>query len=248
MTTDNQELEKTDAVEEQEASTDAPEASEETEEVDWIVRGPELVSQLEKLEHQLSSERGQSKKVQTQDERLNRMEDHLAANGKVMSRYLDYIAKDDPELAKIRADASAEDSRTQATTAFETRHNRIARELVEIVKEGEDMKITETQATELERLWDSATVEARKDGDTSHLVEVKIQAERMINEADRKRSEADVRKAKEDTKKAGQREKERSGLYDNDIGPSTVSGGEQLSNRERLARAIEQRGGSITTI
>lgn len=246
MTTQSTDEEKADVLE-QEGQELSPKETSEAQEIDWTVKGPELATRLEQVEHQLSSERGQSKKVQTQDDRLNRMEDQLSANGKVMSRYLDYISRDDPELARIRAEESAADFRTEATTAFEARHNRIAGELVEIVKDGEDMKITEVQATNLERLWDTATAEAKKYGDTSYLVEVKIQAERMVSEADRERSKVEVREAKENAKKTVQREKEKAGIYDQDAGSSIPAGGEQLTTRERMARAIEANDGKITT-
>jgi len=237
MTTENQGQEQEQVQDQVEDPDITGEVS--TEEViDWSLKGPEMIIQIQQLEHQLSSEKGISRSRQTQDERLNRMEDHLSGLTRTNAQYMDYVSRDDPEWARTLEDNRNEVSKTQQASAFETRHNRIASELVDIVREGESLVISEGQAEELERLWNAATTEAQKTGDTSHLVEVKIQAERMKNEAERRRATADIRKAKEDAKKTVQREKEKAGIYDQDTGPIIGGARDEVHGTSAIERGL----------
>ncbi len=240
-----------DADQSTEESQEAPSTTEEVveETIDWAVRGPELQAALDQARNNEKARAGDTRKRETDDSWRARIADELAASNRVVTRFMDHMAQGDEELKAALLKGRTEDAETQATRTFESTHERLREGLLEIVNDGDgSLLISADDSTKLLTQWKTAADRAGSTGDTSGLYETHITAERMKAEQARKTHEADLRKERETSKTREKKALEKAGVYDMDTGAATAGGGEQLSNRERMARAIEQRGGSITTV
>jgi hypothetical protein len=221
------------------------------ESTDWQARAEGLQAEKAALEHRLSSSDGQRRRTQDRDEQLNQIGDQVTGLTREMARYFSHMSKDDPELADQIAEARAEGTKDQAERTFSTRYDRVLGDLMGIIRspdgDGEELLVNEADGARIQTLWSAAGKESQRTGDMSVLYEVNIEAQRMVATEARKKHDAVLRKTREEANARVKREREKAGIYDQDTGPVGASSGEQLSNRERIAREIERRGGSITT-
>jgi hypothetical protein len=218
---------------------DAPLTTEEPEsEVDWSVRGPELAAQVAKLINDQRSSDGQRRRNQDRDEDIRRLGDVVSAQSKTLSQVMGHLAKDDPE-AKAEWDKTQETSRQEEVgRSLESRRDHIMEDIVEIVKNGESLKISADDSQRIQSLWTAAQSETQRTGDISHLYEVKIEAQRAVQEFERKQAAAELRKARDDAKANTKKAMEKAGVFDQDTGPAGGGGSENLSTQEKMSRAI----------
>lgn len=239
MTTKNQEeVEVQDKVEEQSAEESEAKQAEEQEITDWETRAKELESEAADLKHKLSSSEGQRSTRQARDERLNRIEDRVVGMGKEFSQFIAHQSRDNPELEAEIAQARSQSSQEANARNFENRHQRIAEEVLDLVQENDSLLISTEDGDKIKSLWSTATAESQKTGDVSLLYEVKIEAQRMVAAEGRKRNDALLTKERKASKEREKKALEKAGVFNQDTGPVTGGGGDNLSTLDKMSRSI----------
>ena len=223
------------------------EGAQEPEQVDWEVRAKELADEKNALEHKLKSSNGQRNRSQAREERLDRMEDSVRGMSRQFAHLMAYQSRDDPELAGNLEKARTETSREISARAFESHHQRIADEILDLVQDGDELLINDEDGKRIQALWSNASKTAQEAGDISLLYEVKLEAQTMVSSEERKRHTAELKKVRDEASAKAKKKIEQAGVHDQDTGPALGGGGEILTNREKMAREIGRRGGNITT-
>jgi len=245
MTTQNEQ----EAEVSQETPTEETVTTEETqEEVDWTVRGPEIQAELDKAQNNLRALQGQDRRQSSANDRLDRIEDSVAAISQSNAKYMAAMARGDMEsLPGELAAIEQETQRNRAARSFEGTYEQLREGLLEIVQgEGEDLLISAEDSTKLLAQWNDAAKKAQESGDLSGLYQTHIAAERMKMEQARKTHATELRKEKEASKTREKKALENAGVYDQDTGPITSgAGGEELTSVQKMSRALDGGKSSI---
>jgi hypothetical protein len=216
------------------------EASAEPEEIDWSVRGPELQSQIEKLQNDIRSREVPQRRNADRDEDIRGLKDGLSALTKTTAQFMSHLSKDDPDLGAQLASVEQSNRTAQANSRLEARRDQIMQDIEDIVRDGENLRISDDDSQKIVQLWQTAQEEALKTGDASPLYEAKIAAQRAVTEFERKESQAAIRKEKSESKEREKKALEKAGVFDQDTGPVTTGGSEELRGTDAIKRALEK--------
>lgn len=221
--------------------------TEETQEepIDWLVRGPELEAQNVKLQNDLKSREGQRRSQAERDADIGGLKDEVSALRKVIATSVKNSGDDDLVAEITQYERKADE--TQATNAQRARFDKEEQRLLTTIQEGDGLLVSDEDAAKLQIMWQEAWAQSQRNGNYEAVVDLQIEAQRMVNAEERKRAKETLEQERKNSKKRVTQALEKAGVNDLDTGSSNAGGGEQRSNRERMARIIEANGGRITT-
>jgi hypothetical protein len=237
----------------EEQSVDAESEAEETlAEEQETEEPPDYEALYRKAQNDLDSLRGQDRRRTRDEDRWNDLTDRIKSQESLIAKALAAMATGDTEQVVQEIAREQQTSHAnQQNRAFMEAHARVLQELEETVfvdGNRDEQRVSQADMDKLVSMWDDASKQYQETRDPGHLYRVRLEAERMIMAEERKAHAAALKKEQEAAKRREKQALEKAGVHDHDLGPALGGGSEPITNREKLAREIERRGGKITTI
>ena len=234
-------------------SSDASEGSESTieEEVDWKAKYEESEIALKQERNVSRSREGQRNRNQDIESRQKGLEDSIKGQGLSISRILDILSEDKPELKKAINQERQEVATSRQAADSKTRQNTLMDEILNLVQEYDDegnatVLITEDEQRDLNRLWGEALEEAKRMGNDAPLYAVKMKAQSLNFAVERRALEDAVAAERENAKTKTAKALEEHGVQDQDTGPARAgAGGAERKRGSDLIQEALNEGSSL---
>ena len=217
----------------------------ETTEEDIRARNAVLEAQVAKLENDLRSKDGQRRRDTDRDAELAGIRDSVGALQKVFTLYMEDRKMDMSDEAQTQISrVSQELAQGQATRDWNARYEKEQSRLMSTVQdESDNILISEDDAQKLQSDWQAARAEGSKAtrGDFEDVINIQIEAARMVAQEERRRAAVERQKLADEAKNAGKKALEKAGEADLDTGAAIAGGNEELRGSALIERGLRKR-------
>ena len=109
--------------------------------------------------------------------------------------------------------------------------------------ESDNILISEDDAQKLQSDWQAAWAEGSKAtrGDFEDVINIQIEAARMVAQEERRRAAVERQKLADEAKNAGKKALEKAGVADLDTGAAIAGGNEELRGSALIERGLRRR-------
>jgi len=232
-------------VETQPAQEVAEETTDEITEIDYKAKTAELEAQVEKLSNDLRSRGGQRRRDTDRDAELAGIRDSVGALQKIFTLYMDDRKMDMSDEAQTQISrVNQELAQGQATRDWNSRYEKEQTRLMSTVQdESDNILISEDDAQKLQSDWQAAWAEGSKAtrGDFEDIINIQIEAARMVAQEERRRAATERQKLADEAKNAGKKALEKAGVADLDTGAAIAGGNEELRGSALIERGLRKR-------
>ena len=232
-------------VETQPAQEVAEETTDEITEIDYKAKTAELEAQVEKLSNDLRSRGGQRRRDTDRDAELAGIRDSVGALQKIFTLYMDDRKMDMSDEAQTQISrVNNELAQGQATRDWNSRYEKEQTRLMSTVQdESDNILISEDDAQKLQSDWQAAWAEGSKAtrGDFEDVINIQIEAARMVAQEERRRAAVERQKLADEAKNAGKKALEKAGVADLDTGAAIAGGNEELRGSALIERGLRRR-------
>ena len=232
-------------VETQPAQEVAEGATEEATEIDYEAKAAELEAQVAKLENDLRSRGGQRRRDTDRDAELAGIRDSVGALQKLFTLYMDDRKMEMSDEAQTQISrVNNELAQGQATRDWNSRYEKEQTRLMSTVQdESDNILISEDDAQKLQSDWQAAWAEGSKAtrGDFEDVINIQIEAARMVAQEERRRAAVERQKLADEAKNAGKKALEKAGVADLDTGAAIAGGNEELRGSALIERGLRKR-------
>ena len=232
-------------VETQPAQEVAEETTDEITEIDYKAKTAELEAQVEKLSNDLRSRGGQRRRDTDRDAELAGIRDSVGALQKIFTLYMDDRKMDMSDEAQTQISrVNNELAQGQATRDWNSRYEKEQTRLMSTVQdESDNILISEDDAQKLQSDWQAAWAEGSKAtrGDFEDVINIQIEAARMVAQEERRRAAVERQKLADEAKNAGKKALEKAGVADLDTGAAIAGGNEELRGSALIERGLRKR-------
>jgi len=186
-------------VEEQPVPEEAEETTEETpeEEVDYRAKAAVLEAQVKKMENDLRSKDGQRRRDTDRDAELAGLRDDVGAMRKILTLYIEDRKMDMSDDAQSQISRVGQElAQGQATRDWNARYEKEQSRLMSTVQDdGDNILISEDDAQKLQSDWQAAWATGSKAarGDFEDVINIQIEAAKMVAQEERRRPRPSVR-------------------------------------------------------
>ena len=217
----------------------------ETTEEDIRARNAVLEAQVAKLENDLRSKDGQRRRDTDRDAELAGIRDSVGALQKIFTLYMDDRKMDMSDEAQTQISrVNNELAQGQATRDWNSRYEKEQTRLMSTVQdESDNILISEDDAQKLQSDWQAAWAEGSKAtrGDFEDIINIQIEAARMVAQEERRRAAVERQKLADEAKNAGKKALEKAGVADLDTGAAIAGGNEELRGSALIERGLRKR-------
>ena len=232
-------------VETQPAQEVAEETTDEITEIDYKAKTAELEAQVEKLSNDLRSRGGQRRRDTDRDAELAGIRDSVGALQKIFTLYMDDRKMEMSDEAQTQISrVNNELAQGQATRDWNSRYEKEQTRLMSTVQdESDNILISEDDAQKLQSDWQAAWAEGSKAtrGDFEDVINIQIEAARMVAQEERRRAAVERQKLADEAKNAGKKALEKAGVADLDTGAAIAGGNEELRGSALIERGLRKR-------
>ena len=223
----------------------AEETTDEITEIDYKAKTAELEAQVEKLSNDLRSRGGQRRRDTDRDAELAGIRDSVGALQKIFTLYMDDRKMDMSDEAQTQISrVNNELAQGQATRDWNSRYEKEQTRLMSTVQdESDNILISEDDAQKLQSDWQAAWAEGSKAtrGDFEDIINIQIEAAKMVAQEERRRAAAERQKLADEAKNAGKKALEKAGVADLDTGAAIAGGNEELRGSALIERGLRKR-------
>ena len=216
-----------------------------SEEIDYQAKATELEAQVNKLENDLRSKDGQRRRDTDRDAELAGIRDSVGALQKVFTLYMEDRKMDMSDEAQVQISRVGQElAQGQATRDWNARYEKEQSRLMSTVQdEGGNILVNEDDVIKIQSDWQAAWAEGSKAtrGDYEDIINIQIEAAKMVAQEERRRSTDERKRLSEEAKNAGKKALEKAGVANLDTGAAIAGGNEELHGSALIERGLRRR-------